>query len=113
MNIKISLAVICAFVSIILLRNSISSISSLSQNEGAIQDLRKELTEKKKENEFLTQKLSHVKSHEFVEKEAREKLGLVQENEYPVFVVPPDNDQGPSEINYKPNWVKWKEVFRF
>lgn len=112
MNIKISFAVICTLISLILLRNSISSFRNLSKNEDAVQDLRKELHEKRKENEFLTQRLSYVKSDEFVEREAREKLGLVQENEYPVFVVPPNNTEKASEMIRKPNWVKWKEVFR-
>lgn len=112
MNYKLILTSITIIILVIILRNTILSIHNLIENEGTVQDLHDVLDAKKKENEFLTQRLSYVKSNEFVEHEARKKLGLVRENEYPVFVMPPNNNQEISELNQKPNWVKWKEVFK-
>ncbi len=105
--------IIFVLISIFVLRNSITSITSLLQNEGAVQDLQQELSEKKKEHIFLTQRLSQVKTDEFVEREAREKLGMVQENEHPVFVIPPSEKNNENKVDKKENWEKWKEIFRF
>lgn len=96
----------------IMLRNTLFSIKNLIQNEGTVQDLQQQLESKKRENTYLTQRLSYVESDNFVEHEARGKLGLVQENEYPVFVVPPSEENNKSPIKKKDNWKKWKEVFR-
>ena len=111
MSFKKIFTVIAIIILIIILRNTIISINDLVQNDGTVQDLRLDLTKKRKENEFLTQRLSYVKTDEFVEQEAREKLGLVRKNEYPVFVTPPSDIQQDSQEEEKENWRKWKEVF--
>lgn len=112
MSFKRIITTISILILVFILQNTVSSIRDLAQNEGTVQDLRMKLIEKKKENDFLTQRLSYVKSNEFVEFEAREKLGLVRENEYPVFLTPPDSIGYTAPVEEKANWVKWKEIFR-
>ena len=69
-----------------------------------------ELETKKKE---LTERLEYVKSEEFVEKEAREKLNMAKEDE--VIVVLPEKLElrgQESEIDEDlPNWRQWLRLF--
>lgn len=67
--------------------------------------------------EELKKQLEYVKSSEFVEKQAREKLGLAREGE--VVVILPENVEeiirgNQSEISAHqeiPNWKKWLKLF--
>ncbi|KKU57070.1 MAG: hypothetical protein UX80_C0028G0011 [Candidatus Amesbacteria bacterium GW2011_GWA2_47_11b] len=64
------------------------------------------------ENQELQKRLAEVQSPEFIEKEAREKLGLGKEGE--TIVVMPDNADLKSQIsnlNGEPNWRKWWKVY--
>jgi len=63
------------------------------------------------------EQLEYVKSAEFLEKEAREKLGLAREGE--VVVILPENVEELisanqpqiSENQEEPNWKKWLKLF--
>ncbi|HRN96500.1 MAG TPA: septum formation initiator family protein [Candidatus Levybacteria bacterium] len=112
MNIKTIITAIVIIILLVLIRNIVVSIYTLIQNEGHVQDLQTQLQEENKQHAFLNQQLSEVKSDVFVEKEARSKLGLVQENEYPVFIAPPSPTPAFTQEISEPNWKKWKEVFR-
>lgn len=64
------------------------------------------------ENQDLKKRLAEVQSPEFVEKEAREKLGLGKEGE--TIVVMPDNANPKSQIsnpNNEANWRRWWKVY--
>lgn len=107
------IATIVVIVALLLvLRHIGASIAHLIETEGTVRSLHQELQTEKKENIFLKQRLSYVKSVEFVEKEARERLGLVQENEYPVFVTPPSPTPSQKMSEETPNWKRWKKMFR-
>ena len=78
----------------------------------------------KHQNKDLTQKLDYYRSDEYVEKVAREELGLVRPNDVAVIIVPPDGSRSPfvsptppptipsavteTEV---PTWQKWLSVF--
>ncbi len=69
----------------------------------------------KLENEILTEELAKLQTPQYIEKQAREKLGLSRENE--MVVVFPGKDQAevkPSEtplINpKKPVWQQWWKI---
>lgn len=82
------------------------------QNDNAVRRLKENLVDKTKEDKFLTEKLQYVKSNEFVEKEAREKLGLVKEGEHIVIAPPPpQNTLKDGQKDAKENWKKWWELF--
>ncbi len=109
---KKSAAVIIIIVLILILHHIGVSIHNLIQNEDTIYELRESYDAEKQTNKYLSERLSYVKSDKFVEKEAREKLGLMQESEYPVFVIPPSSQ---SESTYEEeiaNWKKWKNIFK-
>jgi cell division protein FtsB len=68
------------------------------------------------ENEELKKQLGYVKSTEFVEKEAREKLGMAKEGE--TTLILPENLNQVIESREKetkqeqvPNWKKWAQFF--
>ena len=98
-------------ITVIIIKNLYVSIKNLSNNSRIVDNLQKQLEAQKKENNFLQQKLSYVKSNEFVEKEARDKLGLVKDNEY--IVIAPDEEMEKEEFikTEDPNWKKWLKLF--
>lgn len=103
------------FIIVILLfaiKNSFSSLSGLSSGKERLTDLQRTLQKEKKENAYLKERLSYVQSDQFVEEEAREKLGLVKEGEYIVIAPPPtDKVKEDETIDTRPNWKKWWELF--
>lgn len=72
---------------------------------------RQTLENLKADNVALKQQLEYVKSDEFVEKEARDKLGMAKEGE--AVVLMPENTSKASEtqIQEVPNWKKWWQLF--
>lgn len=66
----------------------------------------------KDDNLVLKQRLEYVQSEEFVEKEARDKLGMVREGE--AVVLMPENTSQALETQVQeetPNWKKWWQLF--
>lgn len=72
---------------------------------------RKELAQAQAEQEKLKGQLEYVQSDEFVEREAREKLGLGKPGEEVVIVptVPPVPSV--SQSGGEPNWYKWWKLY--
>ncbi len=106
------IAIIIIVMLLIAIRNIIISIQRLQEERVAIEHVKQELADKKKESEFLREQLSYVKSNEFVEIEAREKLGMVKQNEYLVVASASSNSQDlPKPLNQEPNWKKWWRLF--
>jgi len=73
---------------------------------------RKELAEVQAEQEKLKAQLEYVQSDEFVEREAREKLGLGKPGEEVVIVPSPPNpkSQAPNSKT-EANWHKWWKLY--
>ena len=109
---KKGIVIISIVILLLILRHVGLSITHLIDTEGTVRTLRTQLTDEKKENSFLKQRLSYVKSNDFVEKEAREKLGLVRDSEQPVFLSPPSVAPHEKMIEDVPNWKKWAKLFR-
>jgi len=66
----------------------------------------------KADNVNLKQQLEYVQSNEFIEKEARDKLGMAKEGE--AVVLMPENVSKSSENQIQgevPNWKKWWQLF--
>jgi cell division protein FtsB len=112
MNIKKLLSLFIILILVILIRNIGFSIYTQIKNEDTVNDLKTKLQEEKKEQAFLNQRLTEVQTDSFIEKQAREKLGLTRNNEYSVFAPPPTTNQNIEESYELPNWKKWREVFR-
>lgn len=78
-----------------------------------LKDVKRELTLAEARNEELKRRLAEVKSPEFVEREAREKLGYGKEGE--VIVILPEQTKSESSFAKatadKPNWQKWWDLY--
>lgn len=92
-------------------------IINLIQKEEEIEGSQLEVEELEVKNEELKKQLEYVKSAEFLEKEAREKLGLAREGET-VVILPENieeiigaNQSQISENQEMPNWKRWLNLF--
>ncbi|TSC85339.1 MAG: septum formation initiator [Microgenomates group bacterium Gr01-1014_16] len=75
-------------------------------------EARKELAETQAEQEQLKSRLEYVQSEEFIEREAREKLGLGKPGEEVVIVPTPiRNQESGIKIQDEPNWRKWWRLY--
>ena len=66
-----------------------------------------------RENELLTKRLVEVSSDSFVEREARDKLGMGKEGEVIVILPKMTNDklQITNQSENKPNWKRWWDLY--
>jgi len=97
---------------VIVIKNNISAILSTFNNTNTTQSLNNKLGEAKKENKYLSEQLKYVKTDQFVEEQAQNKLGLLKSGEY--FVIAPTTtplDTNIEVMDQKPNWQKWLELF--
>lgn len=110
------LLILIAVLAVSLVRNIIETHSTdqeIKREEGKV----KELQEKQKE---LEEKLAMTKSQEYIEKQLRDKLGLVRDKE--IVVILPDTEvvkrfapktKEEEKILPDPIWKKWAKLFRF
>jgi len=110
------------FISSVLLLLGLYLIVSLSRNIFTLikkgEEIKKQnlkLESLRQENIDLKTELEYVSSPEFIEKEARDKLGMAEEGEQVVVlpknveeIVLPRQEEKPEEL---PNWKKWYRLF--
>lgn len=98
----------------------VSSVKDLwfwSQKGSEVEKTQLKLETTIEEKNRLEKQLEYVKSADFVEKEARDKLGMSKPGE--TIVILPDNVEkivGGQEEKKKveiPNWKKWGQLFGF
>ena len=65
-----------------------SQFSSIASMKREVVNIEQELTEMKQRNEILQSELRNIRSDAYIEKTAREQLGLVKTGETRVIVVP-------------------------
>lgn len=75
-----------------------------------VKQVENELAGAQKRNEELKKEFQYVQSDEFVEKEAREKLGLGKPGET-VLIIPKEEPSYAKATEGKPNWWKWYELY--
>lgn len=101
---------------IYLVLSLVGRIFSLFQAEERVRVARRRLEEAKRRNEELAERLRYVESREFLEREARDKLGLGRRGEA-VVILPKEVMKESLEKKEKkeekliPNWKKWVKVF--
>lgn len=112
--VKTGLLILALFLGFSLLK----SISTIVGSNQKIIDANKKVLELEKEQKELNKKLSEVKSIQFIEQEARDKLSLAKKGE--LVVVLPDRDTLKSLAPHlpenkatlpDPNWKKWMKLF--
>lgn len=79
-----------------------------------VKEAQAELAQATEENQQLRVRLEEVRSQEFLESQARERLGYGREGE--VILVAPEPSEGNKkngggEGGGKPNWKRWWEVY--
>jgi cell division protein FtsB len=94
------------------------NILKISEDKKKIEETKKRIEKLKEENKELNDQLTEVKSREYIEKELRDKLGLVKEGETVVVlpdkeilgkIVPKTPDE--EEVLPDPIWKKWAKLF--
>ena len=106
------LNLIIIIVGLLLIVNLTRSISQLVGSWGKIDEAKKEMELSQKKNSELQAKLKEAQSPEFIEKIARDKLGLAKEGET-VVILPPIEPEATKSAEEKiiPNWQKWWKLF--
>lgn len=106
------LPIIATIILLLVIKNNISGVFKTLEDENTAENLKEKLAEEQKESRFLKERLFNVKTNQFIEKEAREKLGMSRPGEY-IVIAPtstPLNEER-IEIDTKPNWLKWWKLF--
>ncbi len=79
-----------------------------------VEESEKRLAKLREENEQLRRELEYKRSPEFVEREIREKLGLVKKGEA-IVILPKENDErrmtNDERKKNTPNYIKWWKLF--
>lgn len=103
-------------VSVVMVINLSRSIWDLWRRRDVLGERQEVLRRVEEENRRLQSELEYAQSPEFIEQEARNRLGLGREGETVVLLpksqIPNPNDQtrGEKEENL-PNWKRWWRLF--
>lgn len=107
--------IICVVIAILIIHNFASSIYNLWHKHDLLTAAKRDLEKEQKENRELKKKLTRVKSQEFVEEQARDKLFLVQPGEQSVVIpenlIPSQKPEKKEIIEQKPYWQQWVALF--
>lgn len=103
---------IVIFLLLIVIKNNISSITHTIKNKNTAEVLKSQLNEEERENKLLKERLFYVKTNQFVEDEARQKLGMLRSGEY-IVIAPTSAPLNKERIYFDstPNWEKWLDLF--
>lgn len=111
-NSKYILPLVLIVILGLIIKNITFSILKLNQNNAIITSLKSDLIHQRQQQQFLKERLYYVKTDEFVENEAREKLGMVKEGEHIVLAPPTDEKRvATAFVANTPNWKKWWNLF--
>lgn len=103
-------------VSIVIVINLSRSIWDLWRRRDVLGERQEVLRRAEEENKRLQSELEYAQSPEFIEQEARNRLGLGREGET-VILMPNDKLQMTNEktedktVGTLPNWKKWWRLF--
>ena len=99
-------------VCILIINGLARSTYDLWHKQDLVVSVQEDLDKEKKERQKLEKQLSYVKSSEFIESEARNKLFMVKPGEEGV-IVPKDliTKKEKKEIENIPNWQRWINLF--
>ncbi len=112
---KVVFFLLAVFLALSLVRN----IQKIRKANEKIDNAEKKLEDLNKESLLLQKKLKEVESTNFIEKEARDKLGLAKEGEI-VLILPEDEvlrklspKEGSEEeiLLTEENWKEWFKLF--
>lgn len=110
----LKLAVLC--FNMLLIVNLSRSIYEIWKKKDIVHEREVALREAQEQNEELKKKIADAESPEFIEKTAREKLGLVKDKEVVVLmdtskIVSKDSENEVKSLDTDPNWKRWWKLF--
>ena len=107
--------IILIFIGFLVIPNLIISIRNIWQKNDIITQRQEELRKLEAENERLKQAIEEAKTPEFVEREARNKLGLAKPDEVVILMDKPEvsgqNESGLTSVPKGPKWIAWWRLF--
>jgi|SRR3989339_448932 len=100
---------------VLVVRTGVNVVRLLKAGD-RVTEAEKELEMMQRENENLTRELRGVKTPEYMERLAREKLGYGKEGEVVVVIDPTDLEASvdklpKSESEQVPNWKRWRRLY--
>ncbi len=93
------------------IKNIATSIITLRQNSHIVTTLKDQEEEAKRKKQLLQQQLHVVNTPEFIESQAREKLGMVKPGEHIVLAPPPSPAPQKTNNDTASNWERWWNLF--
>lgn len=105
----IYIAVIILFL--VIINDLVRSIFDLWQKKDYVTQAQEELSRQKQKNQKLKSELSYAQTPEFVEKEARDKLFMVKEDEKRVLLPKGEEEIVGQQKKNIPNWKQWFDLF--
>lgn len=111
-NTKTVLLLLIIVILLVIIKNIVGSIISLRQNSHIVTELQQQEESEKQKRQFLKQQLYYVNTPQFVESQAREKLGMVKPGEHVVLAPPTATSESLIiSVDNSPNWKKWWNLF--
>lgn len=102
-------------IGVYLIINLLNTTATLWQRQNEVTQAQEELEKLKKESKDLSSQLEYSQTQEFLEKEARDKLGLVMEGERQVLIEEEALTATESGIKGKNSWFEnlksWWNLF--
>lgn len=100
----------------VLIVNLSRSIYDIWRKKDIVHEREAALAEAQEQNEELKKKIADAESPEFIEKVAREKLGLVKDKEVVVLmdtskITSKDSENEAKSLDTDPNWKRWWKLF--
>lgn len=106
---------IVIIVSLIAIKELVSSIVTLWQKQSLIVQTQQELENVREENKKLKTSVAKTQNPSFIEEEARNKLFMVRVGEQQVLIpptlIPKDEEERTTPQSEKPVWQQWYGFF--
>lgn len=103
-------SVFILIIGLFLIVNLTRSILELVRAADKIKEAEKQVAQLQFKNDELKKRLAEVQSPKYLEKIAREKLGLAKKGEV-VVILPPYQPSAQVQEENLPNWKKWLRLF--
>jgi len=100
------------FIGLVVIVRQLGSVWRLVKAGDRIKQAKTELSQLESDNLQLKQRLAQIDSPEFIEKEARDKLGLGREGET-ILILPEQSSDQKEDLasDSRPNWKQWWDLY--
>lgn len=111
MNLNRARFYLILIICLALIISTVRSIGDLYRGGDRVLEAKNQLSQLRLEHEKLVRENAMVKSDQYIEKIARDKLGMSKPGET-VVVLPEDLQQEPQDkfLVSEPNWKKWQDL---